>query len=306
MLNGLMFCATHGRIILAVSLVVGLISSSLASLIQPYIDVLIALLLFVACLRVGPRQVIGAVREIKASLAFTVALQVVLPLTLALMAWLITFQHPLVFAVVLLTSAPALSGSPHLVALMGFDPAPALRQLVIGTLLLPLTIIPVFALLPQMGDFQIVLTASLRLLAVILIAAAFSFAIRLTVLKQPSVDQIQQIDGVSTILLAIVVVGLMAAIQSEFAINPTNVLLTLLVACVVNFGLQIVVKTALSKTNAATYAVPIGVIAGNRNVALFLTALPAANMQSLLLFIACYQIPMYLTPIVMQRFYQRS
>lgn len=301
----LSFCAKHGRYILAASLAVGLTSSALALLIKPHIDVLIGVLLFVACLRVGPHQVIGAVREIRASLAFTVILQVALPFLIASIAWLGTFQHPLIFAVVLLTSAPALSGSPHLVALMGFDPAPALRQLVIGTLLLPLTVIPVFALLPQMGDLQVIVTASLRLLAVILFAATIAFVIRLTLLKEPTADQLRQIDGVSTILLAIVVVGLMAAIQGEFAVNPTNVLLTLLVACVVNFGLQIVAKITLSNSSASAYAVPIGVIAGNRNVALFLTALPAAEVQSLLLFIACYQIPMYLTPIVMQRFYQR-
>jgi len=302
----LKFCARHGRIILVASLVVGLTSTTLASLVKPHIDVFIALLLFTACLRVGPHQVIGAMRDIKASLGFTIVLQVFLPLLIAFFAWVISLQHPLVFALVLLTSAPALSGSPHLVALMGFEPAPALRQLVIGTVLLPLTIIPVFALLPQIGNFEAIVFASLRLLAVITLAAAFAFAIRLTVLKQPTTGQVQQIDGISTILLAIVVVGLMAAIQSELISSPLNVAFTLAIACFVNFGLQIIANVILRNSKASNYAVSIGVIAGNRNIALFLTALPVATVQPLLLFIACYQIPMYLTPILMQRFYKRS
>ena len=45
-------------------------------------------------------------------------------------------------------------------------------------------------------------------------------------------------------------------------------------------------------------------IAGNRNIALYLVALPAATTDPLLIFIGCYQIPMYLTPIVMHRFYK--
>ncbi len=296
----LMFLARHGRLILAASLVVGLTSTALANLVQPHIDVFIALLLFTACLRVGPQQVLGVVREIRTNLVFTVVLQMFLPLLIATIAWFFTLQSPLVFAIVLLASAPALSGSPHLVALMGFDPTPALRQLIIGTMLLPITIIPVFFLLPQMANLDVIILASLRLLAVISIAAVLAFAIRLTIMKSPSNLQLKQVDGVSTILLAIVVVGLMAAIQQEMFENPMNVFIVLLVAVGVNFGFQVLASTILART---AYAVPIGIIAGNRNIALFLTALPESAVQPLLLFIACYQIPMYLTPIIMRKYY---
>jgi len=51
-------------------------------------------------------------------------------------------------------------------------------------------------------------------------------------------------------------------------------------------------------------AVPLAIIAGNRNIALFLTALPTPVTDPLLLFIGCYQIPMYLTPILLGRFYR--
>ena len=301
----LMFCARHGRVILVASLGVGLTSSTLAMLVKPHIDVLIALLLFTACLRVGPSQAFGAVRDLKASFAFTIALQVLLPLLTAFVASMAGLGAGLILPLVLLTSAPAVSGSPHLVALMGFEPAPALRQLVVGTALLPLTILPVFVVLPEFGDVHTIVWSSLRLLAVIAAAAIIAFIIRLTILKTPSDDQLVQMDGASTILLAIVVFGLMAAIQTEMAIDPLNVLITLGAVCAVNFGLQIITTLILLKTKAAAYAIPMGVVAGNRNVALFLTALPAATTHPLLLFLACYQIPMYLTPIIMKWFYQR-
>lgn len=301
----LMFCARHGRVILVASLGVGLTSSTLAMLVKPHIDILIALLLFTACLRVGPSQAFGAVRDLKASFAFTIALQVLLPLLTAFVASMAGLGAGLILPLVLLTSAPAVSGSPHLVALMGFEPAPALRQLVVGTALLPLTILPVFVVLPEFGDVHTIVWSSLRLLAVIAAAAIIAFIIRLTILKTPSDDQLVQMDGASTILLAVVVFGLMAAIQTEMAIDPLNVLITLGAVCAVNFGLQIITTLILLKTKAAAYAIPMGVVAGNRNVALFLTALPAATTHPLLLFLACYQIPMYLTPIIMKWFYQR-
>ena len=42
-------------------------------------------------------------------------------------------------------------------------------------------------------------------------------------------------------------------------------------------------------------------VAGNRNIALFLVALPAETTDALLLFIGAYQVPMYLTPMLMRR-----
>ena len=53
-------------------------------------------------------------------------------------------------------------------------------------------------------------------------------------------------------------------------------------------------------------AVPIGIVAGNRNIALFLIALPIMQSEQLLIFLGCYQIPMYLTPIIMRSVYRSS
>ena len=50
--------------------------------------------------------------------------------------------------------------------------------------------------------------------------------------------------------------------------------------------------------------VSFGVLNGNRNIALFLAALPVGVTEPLLLFIACYQIPMYLTPLIGKPLYR--
>ncbi len=301
----LQFCAVSGRWILVFSLVVGLLSETLANIVKPHIEALIALLLFTTCLRVGPRQMLGAMREIKANLIFTVVLQVLLPVTIVVIYWIGDFHNPLWLALILLTSAPAISGSPHLVALLGFDPTSTLRQLIIGTALLPFTIIPVFVFMPEIGGLPDIIMASARLLAVILGAAALAFTIRYSLMKHPGQKELEKIDGVSTILLAIMVLGLMAAIHSEISDDPLNLLMTLFVAISANFGLQIITTLILARSRASEYAVPMGLIAGNRNIALFMTALAVTKTQPLLLFIACYQIPMYLTPILMRRFYKK-
>ena len=76
----------------------------------------------------------------------------------------------------------------------------------------------------------------------------------------------------------------------------------LALAFALNFGMQILAHTVLADTIAR---VPVAIIAGNRNVALFLVALPSDITDPLLIFIGCYQLPMYLTPILLRRFYVR-
>jgi len=51
--------------------------------------------------------------------------------------------------------------------------------------------------------------------------------------------------------------------------------------------------------------VPYSIVAGNRNIALFLVAMSPDQAEPLLIFLGCYQVPMYLTPILMARLYRK-
>jgi hypothetical protein len=50
----------------------------------------------------------------------------------------------------------------------------------------------------------------------------------------------------------------------------------------------------------------MAIVAGNRNLALFLAAVPPEMAEDLLLFLGCFQIPMYLTPLTLARLYARA
>ena len=50
---------------------------------------------------------------------------------------------------------------------------------------------------------------------------------------------------------------------------------------------------------------PLAIGAGSRNIALFLVALPADVIAPLMIFIGCWQLPMYLTPVLLPRLYER-
>ena len=296
--------ARHGRLLLVAGLVAGVVLPSAALTLKHWLAELVTLLLFLAALRIGPRSALGAGRDLPHTVLLVAVFQLALPLiAIALFHLTGLLGHRTATALVLMLSASAISGSPNLTILLGRDPAPALRLLIVSTALLPLTVVPVFWALPELGTPGDVAYAAARLLGVIALAAGLAFGLRATVMRDPSPDVIRALDGVSAIALAVVVVGLMSAVGPALTGAPADLLYWLAVVFAANFGQQIASALVLRRTGLAAQAAPISVTAGNRNIALFLVALPAAVTDPLLLFIGCYQIPMYLTPLLLRRFY---
>jgi arsenite transporter len=295
----------HGRLLLIAGLLMGIFAAPAAAAVRPHVGELIATLLFLACLRIGPRQAIGIAGDVGAGLKAGLALQLLVPLAAVLLFRLVGWTGPTALGLTLMLSASPISGTPNLVAMVGSDPAPALRQLVVGTALLPFTAFVVFLFAPGIGGTATLFFAAAKLLLIIAGAAVLGFGIRLTVLKTLSSDARDGIDGCSAIVMAVVVVGLMSAIGETWPRDPQLVIWTAAVAFAANLTLQVAAALLVAKAGKKRLAVALGVSAGNRNVALFLTALPAATTDAALLFIGCYQVPMYLTPLVLGRFYRR-
>lgn len=305
-LGALATAARFGRLILVIGLVLGIAVPDLAVALRPWIGELVAGLLFLAALRVGPRQAIGALGDLRTSVGLALLLQTILPVAAVLLFGAIGWSGAIATALVLMMAASPISGSPNLTLLTGNDPAPALRQLVVGTAILPLTIIPVFWLASGLGSPSQVMGASTKLLAIIGVATTGAFALRVLFAHKPAPRALAAFDGLSAIGMAVVVVGLMSAVGPAIHAEPRMFVLVLAVAFAGNFGLQILTALWLKRSGAHHLSAPLGIVAGNRNVALFLAALPAATTDPLLLFIGCYQIPMYLTPILLGRLYRAS
>jgi hypothetical protein len=102
--------------------------------------------------------------------------------------------------------------------------------------------------------------------------------------------------------MAIIVVGLMSAVGPALRDAPGALVLWLGAAIAANFGMQMATALVLRR-RWTEVAGSIGIVAGNRNIALFLVALPGDVTDPILLFIGCYQIPMYLTPVLLRRFH---
>ena len=312
--NALAFCGRHGRWVLPAGLLAGFLLPALAAPMRMAIPYLIAVLLFIAWLRIADSE--GADGGLWNRLAFfndmklttgVLLAQLVLPLVLYLILGLTGIPPLWCMAAVLVAAAAPVSGGPNLVLLMGGDASLALRWLTAGTLLMPLTSIPVLALLLPGESAFAVLLPIVKLLVIITVAMLAAFAVQKygsdRAMRTPRFQQV--LDGIAAILLALMVIGLMSAVH-----HPTSTVAVigkmLLVAITINVGLQLL-GIAFAHF-LRRHVVSFGVLNGNRNIALFLAALPISVTEPLLLFIACYQIPMYLTPLIgrpMYRFLSR-
>lgn len=301
--RALEFCAKHGRWGLVVGLLAGLALPGLAQAMRPWLPHMVAGLLFITAFRVGYKGSVGQLNAAPRVLGEVLILQLVLPLlALAVVFALGLSAITAALAIVLMLCAPSISGSPNFAVLVGHDPAPAMQILVMGMALFPLTILPVlFILGPAFGDIGGVLSTSLRLIVIIFAATGAGFAARAWLLPQASPAQIQRLDGAGVLALAVIVVGLTAGIGPVFTQSPLQLAGWIALVFAANFGLQIIAYLIVPNSPRAA---PFSVIAGNRNVALFLLALPPDVTDRLLPFIGCYQLPMYLTPLVMARLYR--
>ena len=307
-MNKSLACASrHARLLLMVGLAAGLLLPDLANAMAPWLPFMVAALLTITALRIGHRAARGAVRDLRWGLGAVVVLQVGVPLTcLALLSMAGLATTPAALAVALATSAPTISGSTNLALLLGLDAGRMMQIMVLGTAAFPLTVLPLLLLLPQIGAVQDVLSSAGIVLLVILTATALGFALRAKLFPAPTAAQIQSLDGASVLGFSVIVIALMAPLNAALRADPIQVALWAGLAFTISYGLQAATLLSLRGSALHDVAGPLAIGAGNRNIALFLVALPPEILAPLLIFIGCWQLPMYLTPVLLPPLYRKT
>ncbi len=299
----LRWLAERGPWVLVAGIFAGLVLPGVAEVLVPYIPHMVAGLLFLSALRIGPHRMRTSMKgNMSRTLGVLLLLQLAFPLAaIAVIEGFGWLSSPFALAFVIIAMGSSISGAPNMVAMMGFEPSTSMRFLLIGTAILPLTVIPVLWLMPALGGFRDVILAALRLLVVIGLSSLLAFLIRAYLWRDPTPDELRGIDGASALLLAVIVIGLMSAVNDALINEPKLFFWWLGFVLIVNFGLQLIAFLILRHSTDPDWIAALTVMAGNRNIALFLVALPEAVTAPLLIFIGCYQIPMYLTPLVTGR-----
>ena len=265
--------ARFGPHTLVIGLIIGFTLPELAGFLLPYLPQMVAMLLFLAALQIAPRDIGGSLKDAPRTIGYIAALQLATPV-LVLGAGLVsgTTQSPVFLALFLMTSAPSIAGSPNMALMLGRTPAPALRLLILGTALAPVSVVLLFPFVPALGEGSEIAVTAAKLAGIILGATFCAALVRVTVLRAPSRAAKTRLRGASNIMLAVFTVGLMAPLRDLVLSDPSSAIMWFTLACGANFGLQtlawIIAKNAPADTRLA-----ISLISGNRNFALFFISL---------------------------------
>ncbi len=306
MIRVLSICADHSRFLLIAGLVAGIGLPGLAAAMAPYLPQMVVILLVITAFRIGANGAFGALSDLRWSLPAVLVLQVFLPIAVAGLLWLLGLLYtPLALAFVLAASAPTISGGASLAIILRQDPARMMQFLVLGTAIFPATVLIVLRFVPVVDAPGLLFDVGFRALATIVGATAVGFALRRVFLPHPTPAQTRAMDGAAVLFFAIIVIGLMVALGPALKTDPATALLWVLAAFGLSFGLQTLAVALLASGPLSHVAGPLALAAGNRNIALFLVALPTEVMAPIMIFVACWQLPMYLTPILLPRLYRR-
>lgn len=294
--------APRGRWLLIVGLALGIGWPALAEAMAPAIVPLIALMLFLAALRLGPAAALPARAGLPRAVGVTLVLQLALPLlACAALGGAGLLGTVAATGIVLVFAGAPITGTPGLAAMCGADAGTAMRQLILGTALLPLTAVPVFLVLPVFPDVFSVVAGAARLLGVIALATGLAFWLRGAVPALAAPAAGPAIDGAMALVMGLVVIGLMSAVGPAILALDPGLLGYMALAFALNLGLTVGTWRAARGAMPGAQAAGLSIAAGNRNLALFLAALPPETVTPLLLFVGCYQVPMYLTPLFLPR-----
>lgn len=307
MLALLRLLARQGRFVLVAGLVAGLLLPQVATALRPWLGELVLVLLFLNAVRIGLPEALRGLRHSGQTLRVVLCYQLLLPMLILAGVMAAGFiEAPAAIALTLMLAAPPVTAAPNMSVMLGHAPEPAFRLLILGTLIVPLTILPIFWMSPALGDWQTALDASLRLGLSLCGAVVLGFMCRSFLKPRMSTDETQALDGVISLTLAILVIGLMSAVAPALAHDPIELAGWLLFAVVANLGAQLLAYVVLRRCEYGENAVPFALVAGNRNVALFLIASSVTQSEEFLMFLGCYQFPMYLTPLVMRPLFGRD
>jgi hypothetical protein len=295
----------HARIALPCGVVLALLLPSTDGFFKPAAPFILAILAAAAVVRLDIGTVLKAAlqpQRLVRNFAVSLGLLVAVPVCLVFLARLACLDEDMVPLITWYALAPPIATTIWMCVFLGFAAPIAMEIVILTNLLAPFTG-------PYLGE--ILLGAAVPLTSVVLcwrLGAILGGGMVLAVLCRRLLgpDGVEanrrRLDGVSTLAMLAFLVPVFDGVGVLALTAPLAGLACLGLAIGLNFGSQaMVIAGGHAYAKFKDDAFPEGtssvaVVAGNRNLGLYFAALPAEPFFAL--FVAAYQLPLYLTPMV--------
>jgi BASS family bile acid:Na+ symporter len=295
----------HATALLPFSLLVGIVFQDLAAAMRPLVGPLAILLLMVTLLRVDWPRVRALLLRPALAIALSVANLVLVPLAVWPVWQGLGLWPGLVAALCLSAMAPGIISAATTAGFLRLDASLALLVSLITNFLVPFTLPPLALGLLGLDLKLGALDLSLRLLAIVGIAAAGAAAIGLWLGREGLRGNAVKIDGCLVLVLIVFAIPLMDGIVARAHAEPVKLAGFVAGAfagmILTNLLMALATLPFLDRRTALT----AGYCSGGRHNALLMAVLPVTADPDIFLFIAAVQVPIYLIPTLLQPIYRR-
>ena len=312
-------CGRHARIMLPLGVVIALLMPSNGAFFKPATPFILAVLVGCALVRLDIGAALKAAlrpQRLFRNFAISLGLLLVLPILLFNIVKWCGIPDEMLPLITWYSVAPPVGTTIWMCVLLGFTAPIAMEIVLLTNLLAPFTG-------PFLGEFLLgasvpvsSATLCLRILAILGSGLLLALLAKYTLGEDRIEENRHQFDGVSTIAMLAFLLPVFDGIGVMAISAPFLACACLGLAFGLNFGTQAIVFIISRSflwcqvfSPAKQVQLPEGtrsvaVVAGNRNLGLYFAALPADPLFSL--FVAAYQAPLYLTPMVAGWFADRS
>ncbi len=307
LLDAVEWVGARARWFLAIGAVAALFLQDLAAILRPALPFFVALMYFLAMVRIDLPAVFRRTlrpRRMALIVSTCIALMIVTPAAFAALAHVFGLGGEIKASLVYISAAPPLGSAAALCLLLSLDAALALELTIVGSFLAPIFGPFITALL--LGDAVPIdpLALSLRLSAMIGAGALCALIARPLIGADTIAIRARAFDGIGAIAMVVTVIPIFAGVTDEIIRAPALALGVLGLVFALNIGMQLLTVMPLRRIAEPERAGAVSLIWGNRNAALYLAALPQTPVFTL--FVALYQFPMYMTPLLLKKIYKNK
>ncbi|HUF87399.1 MAG TPA: hypothetical protein VMM59_08455 [Thermohalobaculum sp.] len=302
MLGGLVWVGARARWFLAVGVLAATLLPSLSAFLRPFLPALVALVFCIAMVRLD----LGALarraarpRRLGLLALWTVALLVVTPALVWAGARAAGMAEAHVAALTYTFAAPPITAAAAMCLILGLNAAFALELTVFASIATPL--LGPLVTKALLGEAVPLDAPALMLRVAAMIGAGWLLALIIRRLAGPGTIERHHaaFDGVAAVVLVLFVIPLYDRFWDVVGNMPGYAAATLALVVAANFGAQAIVAAGFRRAAQPGLAGAAGLMWGNRNVSLYLAALPPDPLFGL--YVAFYQFPMLFTPMLMGR-----
>lgn len=296
----LAWVGARARWVLAVGVIVAAFLPALSEALRPALPALVSLVFCIAMVRMDlgslARQAL-APRRLARTLLLSLGLLVLTPTLFWAAAVGVGASPGVVASLVYTGAAPPITSAAGLCLLLGLNAALALELTVVASLATPLVgPLVTKALLGEAVPID-ALELGLRVGAMIVAGAMAAILLRRVVGPARIAAKAKMFDGIGALAMLLFVIPLFDGVLGAILDHPLFALGIFALTILANFGVQVATVLLARARTAPETAGALGLVSGNRTVAIYLAALPPDPLFGL--YVALYQIPMLFTPLVM-------